>query len=82
MLAAADVSPQLPPEAHRLPEPLTNRELEVLRLIAAGLANREIAQELVVAVSTVKTHINHIYGKLDVKNRTQAVSRARSLGLL
>jgi LuxR family maltose regulon positive regulatory protein len=63
-------------------EPLTERELEVLRLIAAGLSNREIAQELVVAVSTVKTHINHIYGKLDAKSRTQAVAQARALDLL
>jgi LuxR family maltose regulon positive regulatory protein len=65
-----------------LVDPLTERELEVLRLIAAGLSNREIAQELVVAVSTVKTHINHIYGKLDVKSRTQAVAQARALDLL
>jgi LuxR family maltose regulon positive regulatory protein len=54
----------------------------VLRLVAAGLSNPEIAHELVVAVSTVKSHINHIYGKLDVKNRIQAIARARTLGLL
>ena len=65
-----------------LVDPLTEREVDVLRLVAAGLSNREIAQELVVAVSTVKSHINHIYGKLDVKNRTQALARARTLGLL
>jgi LuxR family maltose regulon positive regulatory protein len=82
LLAAADASPQVPPVAHVLTEPLTDRELDVLRLIAGGLPNREIALELVIAVSTVKTHINHIYSKLDVKNRTQAVSRARALGLL
>jgi LuxR family maltose regulon positive regulatory protein len=63
-------------------EPLTEREREVLRLIAAGLSNREIAQELVVAVSTVKTHINHIYGKLDARSRTQAVAKAQALDLL
>jgi LuxR family maltose regulon positive regulatory protein len=68
--------------AQALVEGLTERETEELRLIAAGLSNREIARELVVAVSTVKSHINHIYGKLDVKNRTQAISRARTLGLL
>jgi LuxR family maltose regulon positive regulatory protein len=70
------------PAAQALVEPLTEREMEVLRLIAGGLSNREIAQELVVAVSTVKSHINHLYGKLDVKNRTQAVALARTLGLL
>jgi LuxR family maltose regulon positive regulatory protein len=70
------------PAAQALVEPLTEREMEVLRLIAGGLSNREIARQLVVAVSTVKTHINHVYGKLEVKNRTQAVARARTLGLL
>jgi LuxR family maltose regulon positive regulatory protein len=65
-----------------LPEPLSERELEVLTLIAAGKTNQEIAGELFVAKSTVKTHIKNIYGKLDVRNRTQAVSRARKLGLL
>jgi LuxR family maltose regulon positive regulatory protein len=65
-----------------LVEPLSERELEVLRLIAAGLSNREIAERLVVAVSTVKTHINNIYRKLDVSKRTQAVARASELNLL
>jgi LuxR family maltose regulon positive regulatory protein len=63
-------------------EPLSERELEVLRWVAAGYSNQEIAQELVVAVSTVKKHINNIYGKLEVGSRTQAVARARELGLL
>jgi LuxR family maltose regulon positive regulatory protein len=61
---------------------LSERELEVLHLIAAGLSNREIAEKLFIAVSTVKTHINNIYGKLDVSKRTRAVARARELGLL
>jgi LuxR family maltose regulon positive regulatory protein len=65
-----------------LPETLSARELEVLRLIAAGLANREIAEELVVSLGTIKTHINHIYQKLDVRSRTQAVARARELNLV
>jgi LuxR family maltose regulon positive regulatory protein len=63
-------------------EPLSDRELEVLHLIAAGCANQEIADRLVVALSTIKTHINNIYGKLGVQSRTQALARARSLGLL
>lgn len=63
-------------------EPLSERELEVLRRVAAGYSNNEIAQELVVAVSTVKKHINNIYSKLEVGSRTQAIARARELGLL
>ncbi|KPK13393.1 MAG: hypothetical protein AMJ56_01935 [Anaerolineae bacterium SG8_19] len=70
------------PPAQPLPNPLTKREHEVLRLIAAGLTNREIAEELVVVLGTVKAHINSIYRKLDVSNRVQAVSRARELQLL
>ena len=54
----------------------------MLALLAAGRSNRQIASELFVALSTVKTHIKNIYGKLDVRNRTQAVSRAGELGLL
>jgi LuxR family transcriptional regulator, maltose regulon positive regulatory protein len=65
-----------------LSEPLTERELEVLRLIAAGKSNRGIAQGLFVAVSTVKKHINNIYRKLEAHSRTQAVARARELNLL
>jgi LuxR family maltose regulon positive regulatory protein len=63
-------------------EPLSPRELEVLQLLATGLSNQEIAGELVVALTTVKTHVAAIYRKLDVANRTQAVTRARQLGLL
>jgi LuxR family maltose regulon positive regulatory protein len=65
-----------------LPEPLSERELEVLTLVAAGKTNQEIAKELFVALSTVKTHIKNIYGKLGARNRTQALARARELGLL
>jgi LuxR family maltose regulon positive regulatory protein len=82
LLVAFDRHPQASPAAQPLVEPLTEREIEVLRLVAGGLSNREIACELVVAVSTVKTHINHIYGKLDVRSRTQAVAQARRLDLL
>jgi LuxR family maltose regulon positive regulatory protein len=63
-------------------EPLSARELEVLRLIAKGLSNTEISQRLVLAMSTVKGHNLRIFGKLQVQNRTEAVARARELGLL
>ena len=67
---------------HPLAEPLSERELEVLHLIAEGLSNQEIAQRLFLSVPTVKWHATHIYGKLGVANRTQAVAQARALGLL
>jgi LuxR family maltose regulon positive regulatory protein len=63
-------------------EPLSERELEVLRLIVAGCSNREIADRLVIAVSTVKWYINAIYGKLQVESRTKAIARARELNLV
>ena len=63
-------------------ENLSERELEVLRLMANGASNQEIADQLMVTVGTVKSHINHILGKLDVHNRLEAVVRARELGLL
>jgi LuxR family maltose regulon positive regulatory protein len=63
-------------------ESLTNRELEVLRLIAQGATNYEIAERLVITVGTVKSHVNHVLDKLDANNRTEAVARGRALGLL
>ena len=63
-------------------EPLSERELEVLELIAEGLTNQEIASRLFLALNTVKAHSSNIYGKLGVHSRTQAVARARALGLL
>jgi LuxR family maltose regulon positive regulatory protein len=54
----------------------------VLRLIAAGLSNKQIAAEMTVSLNTVKKHTTHIYGKLEVKGRTQAIARARELNLL
>ncbi|UCH58438.1 MAG: hypothetical protein JSV61_09465, partial [Anaerolineales bacterium] len=63
-------------------EPLSERELEVLRLVAQGLSNQEITQKLFVALSTVKGHNLRIFDKLQVKSRTEAVARARELGLL
>ena len=63
-------------------EPLTGRELEVLRLLAAGKSNQRIAHDLVVALNTVKKHVTHVLGKLGAANRTEAVARARDLGLI
>jgi LuxR family maltose regulon positive regulatory protein len=63
-------------------EPLSEREIEVLQLIAEGLTNPEIAARLILSLYTVKSHTRNIYGKLDVNNRTQAVTKARTLGIL
>jgi RNA polymerase sigma factor (sigma-70 family) len=63
-------------------EPLTEREREVLVLIAAGKSNRQIAAELVVTEGTVKTHLTHVYRKLDAHSRTQALVRGRELDLI
>ena len=65
-----------------LVEPLSVRELEVLHLVARGDSNQEIAEVLVIALDTVKRHVTHIFEKLGVNNRVQAVARARALGLL
>jgi LuxR family transcriptional regulator, maltose regulon positive regulatory protein len=75
-----DAGTRLP--AKMLPELLTTRELEVLRLIASGKSNHRIATELFVSVGTVKTHLNNLYRKLDAHSRTQALARARELKLL
>jgi len=72
----------LPPPAHPLIEPLSPRELEVLHLMAAGLSNQEMSERLFLALSTVKGHNRTIFGKLQVQRRTEAVARARELGLL
>jgi LuxR family maltose regulon positive regulatory protein len=72
----------LSPQSSLLVEPLSARELEILRLVADGHSNQAIADTLVIAVSTVKRHINNIYGKLDVQSRIQALLRARELQLL
>jgi ATP/maltotriose-dependent transcriptional regulator MalT len=63
-------------------EPLSERELEVLTLLASGRQNREVARDLFVAVGTVKTHTNNIYRKLGARNRAEALARARSLKLI
>jgi LuxR family maltose regulon positive regulatory protein len=68
--------------ASNLVEPLSERETEILTLIAQGLTNREIANRLVISLRTVKWHASNIYSKLAVKNRTEAVAQARKLGIL
>ncbi len=70
------------PRPSPLAEPLSPRELQVLRLIASGATNREIAAKLVLAEGTVKNHVTSILGKLGVRDRTQAALKARELGLL
>ncbi|GAP16142.1 ATP-dependent transcriptional regulator [Longilinea arvoryzae] len=77
-----DGSSYPPEEVETLVEPLSSRELEVLRLIDLGMSNQQIAEKLTVAPSTVKTHINNLYGKLGVQTRVQAVNRAHALHLL
>lgn len=75
--AAARPAPQT-----ALPEPLSERESEILRLLAAGLTNREIAERLFLAEGTVKNYVTNILGKIGVRDRTQAALRGRELGLL
>jgi LuxR family maltose regulon positive regulatory protein len=71
-----------PGEAEDLPEPLTERELAVLRFLPTNLSAAEIANELLLSVHTVKMHMRNLYPKLGVHRRTDAVVRARSFGLL
>jgi LuxR family maltose regulon positive regulatory protein len=66
----------------KMPEPLSQRELQVLQLVAQGLSNREIGERLFLALDTVKGHNRSIYSKLQVQRRTEAIARARELGLL
>jgi len=72
----------LPPPAQPLLEPLSRRELEVLHLMAQGLSNQEMCERLFLALDTVKGHNRKIFDKLQVQRRTEAVARARELGLL
>jgi LuxR family transcriptional regulator, maltose regulon positive regulatory protein len=63
-------------------DPISEREIEVLCLLASGTPNREIAARLYVSLDTVKTHLKHVYNKLGVHSRTQAVARAKELDLI
>ena len=78
----SETTSYLPPPAQSLIEPLSRREVEILQLIAQGLSNQEISERLVLALDTVKGHNKKIFGKLQVQRRTEAVARARELGLL
>jgi LuxR family maltose regulon positive regulatory protein len=80
--AAGSGTPAAPARAFPLVEPLTERELDVLRLLTAGLSNASMARELVITVGTVKSHVNHIYAKLGVDSRSQAIACAHALHLL
>jgi LuxR family maltose regulon positive regulatory protein len=86
LLTAFDATVRPSPAPRRatsaLPQPLTPREIEILRLVAAGMRNREIARRLFLSPSTVKRHVANAYGKLNVGNRTAAVARANELHLL
>ncbi|MCB0166497.1 MAG: response regulator transcription factor, partial [Anaerolineae bacterium] len=80
--AEATIPAPSPSPDHALIDPLTERELEVLQLMAAGRSNREIGDELVLALGSVKWYASQIYSKLQVKNRTEAAAKARELKLL
>ena len=80
--AVVPPGPGQPGVRARLAAALSPREQEVLALLAAGETNQAIADELVITLDTVKRHVSHIFGKLAVANRTQAIVRARELGLL
>ena len=89
LLAAFPVAEQGQPDPQKsqapdsaLVEPLSEREIEVLQLIAGGLTNPEIANSLFLSLHTVKVHTRNIYSKLGAHNRTQAVAKARALGIL
>ena len=80
-MEAANAGGRPAPPPASLPDDLTPREAEVLSLVAEGLSNREIASTLVVSEATVKTHINHVFAKIGVRDRAQAVHYAYTHGL-
>jgi len=86
LLAQGDVAPDAGrgrgPAVPGLVDQLTSRELEVLKMLAAGQSNQAIASQLVVTLDTVKKHVSHVLGKLGAAKRTEAVARARELSLI
>jgi LuxR family maltose regulon positive regulatory protein len=84
---AAGISPdkprslQIKPVSDHLVEPLSQRELEVLQLVANGASNQDIAEELIIAMTTAKKHVSNIIQKMGVENRTQAAAKGRNIGL-
>ena len=82
LLAAFDSTPSDPTKSQPLVDPLSERELEILSLVAAGFKNKEIAAELIISLNTVLYHTKNIYGKLGVNKRTLAVAKAREFGLI
>ncbi len=78
----ARLAEKSPPRSQPLIEPLSERELEILRLVADGASNKEIAAKLVIAEGTVKNHLTNILGKLSVRDRVQAALKAKELGLI
>jgi len=78
----ARLSPFLAPQAQALVEPLSERELEILRRLSQGASNKEIADDLVITVGTVKNHVTSILAKLGVRDRTQAALKAKELGII
>ncbi|MET0873068.1 MAG: response regulator transcription factor, partial [Paeniglutamicibacter terrestris] len=79
---SADIAARFTPDARANSTDLSPRELQLLQLLARGHSNKEIAADLFISQSTVKTHLIHIYNKLGVENRTAAIDRARSLRLI
>jgi len=79
---AADTGRAVATAVPGLVEQLTARELEILALLAAGAPNPRIAEQLVISLDTVKKHVSHVLGKLGAANRTEAITRARQLGLI
>jgi two-component system response regulator DevR len=82
LAAAGEVALSSVPKSARAPSILSNRERDVVRLVANGLSNKAIADTLFISEETVKTHLRRIFEKLDASSRTQVIHKAQQLGLL